>query len=433
GSYIDLFLFSAITQILFSVSMYWVFIHNVNDFIVPGIFPYYSILAIGTLALLGWMMLIVLGIGFDRLPLDHKSAPFDRSTINTVATLNVVGQLFITVGILTGDIQYLQSLGMIGGSILGLQLIMLGPLGRKIVKERKSDGKEKVGMWGVGTLTSLPIIGMLTILVWLFADTNWLYMLYYSIVVEGFWLMVSFAFILAHFQQRLDWKLMDAKTTNMAFTVFVSLTIIHLILEYLFQSGTIADRRVQASISLPILWVFFVSRPVKIWKHVFAGKKCSAQLLSAHSWLLSTAFVGVYETFFLTNMTDMFYTRLMLMFGIIGQSIWGSAVHLHYDHTHTNIEDREERWVSVGAMMIVMFGIFYLILARGGHVNDVYSEFITFFCLVALLAAYLEFMLWLFSDVLNVGSEWHRMPMFYSGMDSDTGIDPYFPNDDSSE
>ena len=82
GSYIDLFIVSAVTQIFFAIGLYWTFASDtswVNE--APVLQSNIRILAIGTLPVLGWVMALVIGIGFDRFPLDYKSAPFDPSLI----------------------------------------------------------------------------------------------------------------------------------------------------------------------------------------------------------------------------------------------------------------------------------------------------------------------------------------------------------------
>ncbi|MCS5526524.1 MAG: hypothetical protein NZ774_01550, partial [Candidatus Poseidoniales archaeon] len=300
GSYVDLFIVSAVTQVLFAIGLYWTFIVDsawVNE--PPVMHTNIRILAIGTLPVLGWVMALVIGIGFDRFPLDYKSAPFDPSIISTIAALNIGGQILIIAGIITANHESLENLSQMGATLLGAQCILIGPLAWRLSKARSTKDNVKVGIWGIGSMLALPVIGIITILAWILAHSDWFYVLFWTVVLDGFWLMVTFALILAHFQDRLGWELIDPKVSGRAFAVFVFLVIIHILLEYLYQCGAITESYVKASISAPILWVFFVSRPDRIWKNVLAGKKCSAQILSAHSWLLATAGVGIYEAIYI--------------------------------------------------------------------------------------------------------------------------------------
>jgi hypothetical protein len=427
GSYVDLFIVSAVTQVFFAIGLYWTFISD-SDWVntAPVLHSNIRILAILTLPILGWVMALAIGIGFDRFPLDYKTAPFDPSLISTIVVLNILGQLLIMIGIITSNIDTLEGLAKMGATLLGTQLILMGPLAWKLSKAR-SEENSKVGWWSSGSLQSLPIIGVLTILTWTFLYIDWFYVLFLTVVLDGFWLMVTFAFILGHFQDRLGWELMGPKATTQAFAVFAVLVIIHIILEFLYQTGAITDNYVKASISAPILWVFFVSRPDRIWKNVFAGKKYSAQILSAHSWLLATAGMGIYEAVYIEGKIGMFYTRAMLIFGIVVQATWGSSVYLHEDHKHMEIEDRKTRWISVIMMFIVMGSIMGLALNVGGHFDTLNSELVARVLVIALFIASVEFFLWLIRDAIFNHDEWHRIPMYYSNMGNGNGSDdPYF-------
>ncbi len=430
GSYVDLFIVSAVTQVFFAVGLYWTFIDDtawVNQ--APVIHSNIRILAIGTLPVLGWVMALAMAIGFDRFPLDYKTAPFDPSLISTIVVLNISGQLLILIGILTSNIETLESLAKMGATLLGTQLILMGPLAWKLSNARSEDN-EKVGWWAEGSLLSLPIIGVVSIITWTLVFHDWIYVIFWSVILDGFWLMVTFAFILGHFQDRLGWELMNPKVTTQAFAVFAVLVIIHILLEFLYQSGTITDSYVKASISAPILWVFFVSRPDRIWKNVLAGKKCSAQILSAHSWLLATAGMGIYEAIYIEEKVGMFYTRFMLIFGIVVQTVWGSSVYLHEDHNHIEIEDRKTRWISVIMMMILMTVVMCLALNVGGHFDSLDSEFVARIAVIALFIAAAEFFIWLVRDAIFNHEDWHRIPMYYTNMHDDSEPDDaYFPHE----
>ena len=225
---------------------------------------------------------------------------------------------------------------------------------------------------------------------------------------------------------------MSPKVTAQAFTVFAVLVIIHILLEFLYQSGTITDNYVKASISAPILWVFFISRPDRIWKHVLAGKQCSAQILSAYSCLLATAGMGIYEAIYIEEKIGMFYTRFMLIFGIVVQAAWGSSVYLHEDHNHIEIENRKTRWISVIMMLILMGSVICLALNVGGHFDSLNSELVARIAVISLFIASFDFFFWLVRDAIFNHEDWHRIPMYYTNMnngDDDDGGDPYFPTE----
>ncbi len=431
GSYVDLFIISAVTQVFFVIGLYWTFMGDsswVDE--TPLMHSNIQILAIGTLPLLGWVMALGLGIGFDRFPLDYKSAPFDPSLISTIAALNIGGQILIITGIITSNHESLENLSQMGATLLGAQCILIGPLAWRLSKARSPEKNVTVGIWSVGSMLALPVIGIVTILTFIFLDSSWFYALFWAVVLDGFWLMVTFALILSHFQDRLGWKLMSPKGISRAFTVFVVLVIIHILLSFMYQNEVITDDYVKASISAPILWVFFVSRPDRIWKNVFSGKRCNAQILSAHSWLLATSAIGIYEAIYIEEPMGMFYTRFMLIFGVVVQAVWGPSLYLHEDHKHIEVKERKTRWVSVTMMSILMAGIIYLALNAGGHISIFNAKIVATIAIVSLSIAAFDFFIWLVKDAIFKHDNWHRIPMYYSNMEDDyERDDAYFPTE----
>jgi hypothetical protein len=431
GSYIDLFIASAITQVLFGISLYWILFVDttlVSDKLPGGgtlATSNLPILAIGMLAGIGWMMAIALGIGFDVTPLNFKTAPFDESLISIVAALNIGGQALIMVGIISGDAELFQQMGLMGVTLLGVQLIILGPLTMKFLRGR-AQSKDGIGPWSYGPGIGLPVIGIMSIMAWLLADSDQFVELYWTILIDSFWGMMAFATIFAHFQMRRGWKLMRAERLHMAFKVFIALCILHICLVYANQTGYIDEDRVNATFSLPILWVFFVSRPDRIWKKVRAGGSCSTQMLFAYCWLLVTAIVGLYEGTYHGEETGMFYARFMLLLGVSTQTLTAAGDWLHDDHKHKPVEERREPWLNIIAMNLAMAGVVYLFL--GSTVEGLSLpaiETVTLLTVAMLIVVYLEFLIWMLRETLFGYTEWHRIPMFYADVDSQEGDDPY--------
>jgi hypothetical protein len=120
----------------------------------------------------------------------------------------------------------------------------------------------------------------------------------------------------------------------------------------------------------------------------------------------------------------------MLLFGIVAQAIWGTAIQLHDDHKYINIEDRKQRYVSIVMMTIVMFGVIYLALNAGGDIDVLDSNLVAIITVIAVFIASLEFLFWIITDVFMSQKEWHRIPMFYGNKHRDESpSDPYFPSE----
>ena len=432
GSYVDLFLAAAVTQILFAVSLYWLLF--VDSSLVSDISPGGSalsssnlpMLAIGIMAGVGWMMGIVLGIGFDTTPLNFKTAPFDQSLISMVAALNIAGQALMFIGIVSGDAELFRQLGLMGVTLLGTSLIMVGPLTFRFFRTRSSS-LDKIGPWSYGPSFGLPVIGMMTILAWLFADSDVFFELYWTVLIDSFWGMMAFAVIFGHFHGRCNWELMDPERTHLAFKVFIALCILHIALVFANETGHISEDRVNASFSLPLVWIFLIARPDRIWKKVRDGEPHSTQMLSAHSLLLVTIVVGIYEGAFMENDTGMFYSRFLLMLGVATQAIWATGDWLHDDHRHKPVKERRTPWPNIVSMSIAMAGIVYLFVdsaSGGGELPRI--ELVKRLTVVFLAFGFLDYLLWMVKDAVFGYNDWQRIPMFYGDRDLEVEEeDPY--------
>ena len=432
GSYVDLFLAAAVTQILFAFSLYWlIFVDTtlVTDKVPGGASLTVSnlpMLAMGIMAGVGWMMAIVLGIGFDTTPLNFKTAPFDQTLISMVAALNIAGQSLMFIGIVSGDAELLRQLGLMGATLLGTSLIMLGPLTLRFFRTR-ADSQDKIGPWSYGPGIGLPVIGIMTILVWLFSDSDVFFELYWTMLIDSFWGMMAFGIIFGHFHGRCGWELMDSNRTHLAFKVFVALCILHIALVFANETGQISEDRVNASFSLPLIWIFLIARPDRIWKNVRDGEPHSTQMLSAHSLLLVTIIVGFYEGALMENHTGMFYSRILLLLGVSTQAIWAAGDWLHDDHRHKPVKERNDPWPNIVSMFIAMAGIVYLFVdfASGrGELPQI--ELVRLVTIVFLAFGFLDYLLWMVKDAVFGYNDWHRIPMFYGERDLDISEDdPY--------
>ncbi len=422
GSYVTMFFAAAVTQVLFAVSLWMLFVDSSQ---IHGIAQGDSnrpMLAIGIMAGVGWMMVILLGIAFDIAPLSFKTAPFDETLIGMVACLSIAGQAMIFIGIMSGDAELFSQLGLIGVTLLGTSLIIVGPLTFRFFHLRGSAA-DRMGVWSYGPAFGLPIIGMMTILSWLFVDSDVFFELYWTVLIDSFWGMMAFVLILGHFHDRCGWELMKPERTNMAFIVFVALCILHIALVFANQTGQISDDRVNASFSLPLIWIFFLARPDRIWKKVMDGEPHSSQMLSAHSLLLASIIVGVYEGAFVEQETGMFYSRMMLLLGVGTQSLWAAGDWLHNDHMHKPVKERNDPWPNIVSMFIAMIGIAYLFIDSASVGELPHIDLVKRLTIVFLAFGFLDYLFWMVKDAVFGYNDWQRIPMFWGEMHE--RLDPY--------
>jgi hypothetical protein len=387
--------------------------------------------ALGLLSAMGWMMAIVLGIGFDITPLNFGAAPFDKTLISMITALNLSGQILIIIGILIGDIVWFEKLGLMGVTLLAISLCLIGPLAVQFVRIR-SKSKQKIGPWYYGPGLAMPVIGVIGLLGWLFWTNELIYELFWLVVVDTFWSMMAFAIIIAHFQGRLGWKLMSKNQLSIAFVIYLILSLLHISLVLGLKMEYISDPRVQATFAAPLLWVFFVSRPDRIWRNAMAKRPHSTQMLLAHSWLVVITCVGFVEGYYDLS-SGMFYARLMLLLGVATQAIWAAGDYLHDDHKFKPIEDRRQAWVNTVSMNLAMVGIIYLFIdyvkpdAGLTRISDVTAATV-----VLLIIAFSDVAIWLIRETLWNHQDWHRIPLFYGTRHADED-DPYADIEDPLE
>jgi len=426
GSYLDLFAASAVMQVLFGFTLYWILFVNPELTEENLWMP-----ALGLLSAMGWMMAIVLGIGFDITPLNFGAAPFDNTLISMVTALNLSGQILIIIGVLIGDIVWFEKLGLMGVTLLAISLCLIGPLAVQFVRIR-SKSKQKIGPWYYGPGLAMPVIGVIGLLGWLFWTNELISELFWLVIIDTFWSMMAFAIIIAHFQSRLGWKLMTRKQLTSAFVIFLILCFIHVSLVLGLELGYVTDQRVKATFAAPLLWVFWVSRPDRIWRNVLDNKPHSTQMLSAHLWLVPVTCVGFIEGYYHLN-SGMFYARFMLLLGVSAQAIWAAADYLHDDHKFKAIEDRKQAWVSVICMNFAMAGTIYLFIdyakpeAELTQVGD-----IMLVTVILLIIAFCDVVFWLIRETLWNHGDWQRIPLFYGTRHADTD-DPYAEIEDPLE
>ncbi len=413
GSYLDLFAASAVMQVFFGFTLYWIL------FVDPQLtddnlwMP-----ALGLLSAMGWMIAIVLGIGFDITPLNFGSAPFDNTLISMVTALNLSGQILIIIGVLVGNVEWFEKLGLMGATLLAISLCLLGPVSFQFVKMRMKS-KDKIGPWYYGSAFGMPVIGVIGLVGWLFWTNEVIIELFWLVIVDTFWGMMAFATIIAHFQGRLGWKLMSKQQLNIAFIIFLLLSLLHVSLVMGLKMGYISDPRVQATFAAPLLWVFFVSRPDRIWRKVMDKKLHCTQMLSAHLWLVPTTCVGFVEGYYDLS-SGMFYARFMLLAGVAAQAIWAAGDYLHDDHKFKPKEDRRQAWVSIVSTNLAMVGIIYLFIdyvkpdAGLTQIDDVTAATV-----VLMMIAFFDVAIWLIRETLWNHQDWQRIPLFYGTRHAD--------------
>lgn len=429
GSYLELFIASAAMQIPFAVAMYWVF--NVD----ATIFDLYGSRMVGfigcVLIALGWMMAITLGCAFDILPLIHKVQPFDGTMLKLIAALNVSGQAFILLGIFLGQPALFEQLTTIGIALIAIQLILLGPPILKLRNQRKARNDEVGGFSYLPTLL-LPIIGVVTLFTWLTWYNETLEAIFWLLVIDFYWLMLSLTIILAHFNRRLGWELIPADKIPQALALFIIAEAIHIGATIVHQLDWLGPNEywLEATIAIPVLTTLAITRPDIVWKKVLDGERCSGLILSGQAWLLMTAFLGFTESVFHNHDNNLGHARFMISIGVSAQLAWGYAHWLHHDHRRTPTKERRGLDILLFAFNVALIGYFFVSIDHIFYLSLILDP-VQYVVPIFLLFGFVSTLIWWLKEILFSYHDWHRIPMFYTEIgDSE---DPYELGNTSEE
>ena len=150
GSYLELFAASAAMFLLFAIMITWLVFKTPY-----GLFDDYERLKTVNfifivLFSLGPMIAVLAGIAFDTFPLVYKIPSFEQTTMRLFLQLNILGQLFIFIGIFSTDWDLLIELSGIGIVLLSLSLLSLASPAIDVFRT-KSEVDE------VGVFSFLPL------------------------------------------------------------------------------------------------------------------------------------------------------------------------------------------------------------------------------------------------------------------------------------
>ena len=411
GSYFDLILSSAFMMLLFTITVVIIFLTGS-----PNLFATDELTDITTFALvicasLGWIMAMHAGIAFDILPLIHGVFAFEQTLLRLYLVINVAGQALILGGLLTNDVQLMQDCATAGIALLSWSLVMLGEPGKQLHQNKQSKSDDEVGI--VSSLPGLlmPLFGIAIFATWVLRDIPGIIELGFAILLVIFLNMINFASILSHFNRRVNMAIIKPKHIPFVFITLLVLSISHGVIAFLYGRGKVSQDIYSLSLGLPFLWIFVVSKPLKLLKNGVSrnciphSKLILASVLS-HLLLAASATFGIFGIQIgggVTYALFIFCTSLLC--------VWGMALYLHEDHLHTSTYIRKTPWLTLlstlgGAVLII-----YIYLELDIR-NDGFSR-IEILWAVSLLISFITWAIVMVKDVFLGTKDWHKTPMYY--------------------
>ena len=414
GSYIELLFAAVVMQILFFITAMWSGSSNYEFYSDNQEHIRFAMrLQLG----LGWMMCIIAGLGFSILPLIYDLHSFGKSVMRTYVGLNISGQFAIMIGVVSGilmdDLLIFETLATIGITLLCASLVTLGPSAIAIFKIRTpKENKTGPFTYSVGAL--MPFLGAITLACWVLREkVERILNLSESIIFDFFIVLTVVALIISHFNRRLDWNIIKQENLGKVFGIFSVMLLLSVVAEPLFYRDEISIRVFAVLVSAPFLFISLMINPKRILKGVINKKPFNKMLLAAVFWLPVIGLTSFAETMGYVGVNEgtLPYSRLILIFGVVFQSLWGFAEYLHDDHKKLSIHRRNTKWlvlISVNLGSLIVLQTFVLNWVNGGVIDS--------FPRLAILCFAISFVVMLFhwiKDIFFSLEDWHKTPMFY--------------------
>ena len=414
GSYLELFIASATMFLLFAIMITWlIFKSPYGLFDDDDRLRTINFIFIVQLSL-GPMFAVLAGIAFDTLPLVYKIPSFERTSMRHFLQLNILGQLFILIGVFSTDWDVLIELSGIGIVLLSLSLISLASPAIDIF--RTKNKVDEVGVFSYTPGVLLILCGFVVIASWFLRSINGLMELGVSFTVALFSCMQIATCLLSHFNRRLGWEVARPKSLQFKFALFFVIAIAHIVVSTLRGRELVEEDVVDISLTLLFLVMFFIINPKRILQLSFGtlSKPHSRMVLGGYLLLPILAVISIGPIWTGHGATIGIQPAHWLLLGSSGFLIvWGFALFLHEDHLHISLANRTTPWIPFLSLMaggiLICWSLYDKnVLTTGKN----YVPFIGW--AVAQIVGILSLTYLLARHIFFPNENWHRVPMFYN-------------------
>ena len=365
-----------------------------------------------TLFAFGPVMGILAGIAFDTLPLVYNIPSFEKTTMRHFLQLNAIGQVFIHVGIYSGNWNLFLELAGIGIVLMCLALLTLTSSAMDIVKQKSNAGEVGVFSYAPG----LVLVGcaLLVAVAWFAREQTGMVEAGVAFIVAIFCTMMMSTTLLSHFNRRLGWNTTTQRTLPIRFAMLLLLGTGYIILSFLRARERVSEDMVDAMFALVLLNVFFMMNPLKVMRLSIGtyAKPHSRFVFVGYLLIPALALVSIAPIWTghegLANVQPAHWLLIAYSCFFI---VCGYAIYLHEDHLHYSPSSRITHWhlifmfLASGALMAWSLFDASILLER---------EYLPIYIWVGLqaIASILLAVLFIRHTVFP-SDNWYRMPMFY--------------------
>lgn len=376
----------------------------------------------------GWMMLIAAGVAFEVYPMVHGTTPFGPSLIRTMISTNIVGQVFIYLAhTQIGNGTWFNDLALLGVLMLTISLCLVSvPMWS--IKKTASHTKDKSGISGILPGLVLPAIGISMLISWVLFNIGSLHwypaMLVVVTLYDCFWILLAISVGLGHLNRRLGWDLFDLKRDGWKSGILFALLIAYVLLMTSHViGGEISLFNATIPLILALVWGFFTLRPLEYCRMILKGAPHSPSVAAGIAWLPAVALIAYIEA--RNGSVELNTTRILLMFAVGLQCLFGTAIFYHQDHLHVPVEKRRAHWLVHVPLLASLLCLGLPVVLPGGTLSGTQLELLEQGSYVFLASAFAVWAIWWFYEAFVKIQDWDRIPMFHDRYVTKLDDDPY--------
>jgi len=365
-----------------------------------------------TLFALGPVMGILAGIAFDTLPLVYNIPSFEKTTMRHFLQLNGIGQLFIHIGIYSGNWSLFLELAGIGIILMCLALLTLTSSSMDIVKQKGNAGE--VGIFSYAPGLVLVICSLFIASSWFLRDIEGMIEVGVAFIVAIFCTMMMSTTLLSHFNRRLGWEATNPATLPLRFLLLLLIGIGYVIISFLRVRKVVSEDIIDIWFAVLLLNIFFMVNPIKIMRLSIGryAKPHSRFVLIGYLLLPLLSIVSIAPIWTgHAGLANIQPTHWLLIAYSCFFIVCGFAIYLHEDHLHYSPSTRITHWYLV--FMFFISGVLMTwSLYDGAVLLD--GEYLPVYIWIATqsIASILLAVLFIRHTIFPTDN-WHRIPMFY--------------------
>ena len=359
----------------------------------------------------GWLMSMVIGIVFDLFPLTHDSEAYTHTHSNQYLLINIIGQILVMGGIFSNNLTLMLEMATIGLVLLSWGLISIAWPSWKLHLD-SIENEKNCGNIALIPALLIPASVLIVLGCWIFRQKTGMLEFGFSFNVVVMMGTIALTLILAHFNRRLSWDIVKFRNFRSIVAIYLVLALIHCFSVIMYERGQITENLANVTQSLPFLWAFISTRPIKMLQNTMGKnqKPHSALLGQAQMYFLIVGIMSILPDFDEGKFINISYVTLI--FSTVMLSIWGSGLYLHYDHLHKSIHNRPKNhrlliFNAIGVASLFMIG--FRITIFDDNTDLVYYAMRNF----ALFSMMAYMIITLFKDLVLSLDTWHRVPMHH--------------------